>query len=240
MSPRSSLALGLLSLGLFIIPAGWARAEAGPLIHPTPAALAAIDEARAEGQAEGEATHHPAGSKSPDILALDFPLAIWSVIVFVVLLLALSKFAWKPLLGALHRREEYLTRTLSEAERARADAERLLAEHRAQMAQAADQVRALLDQGRRDAEASSAEILRKAREEADSSRDRAKREIGTARDQALQEVWNQAADLAVSVAGKVLERDLGEDDRRRMVSSALESLPSRPPAVNGHGEGASA
>ncbi len=240
MSRRFSLALGLLVLGL-IANRSIAQAGAEPPIHPTPAAVAAIDEAKAEGHAEADSAHHPAETASPNILALDFPLAIWSVIVFVVLLATLSKFAWKPLMTALHHREEHLEHTLSETQKARSDAERLLADHRAQLAQAADQVRALLEQGRRDAEASSAEIVRKAREEADASRERAKREIGSARDQALQEVWDQAADLAVSVAGKVLERDLGEDDRRRMVDSALNALPTKPAvAIQGHGEGASA
>lgn len=212
------LAPGLLSLGLLLPPGDLA-----------PRATASDAPATAGGQAEEHA------EKKPNILALDFPLEIWSLIVFLVLLTVLGKFAWGPLLASLQKREEDLTHTLSETERARTEAERLLAEHRAQMAQAADQVRSLIDQGRRDAEATAAEILRKAQAEAEAAGDRARREIGTARDQALNEIWTRTADLAVSVAGKVLSRELSGDDQRRLVEIATNELPARPAGSNGVG-----
>ena len=231
MPPRSPLALGLLSACLLLAPGAHvpsSRAEAAP--NPAVVAeTAGIAQARAEGHAEGTK------EGEMDILKLELPLAVWSVIVFLVLLAVLGKFAWGPLMKALHQREEHLEHTLQETERARAEAERMMAEHRAQMAQAAEQVRSLIEQGRRDAEASAAEILRKAQAEAESARDRARREIGTARDQALQEIWTKTADLAVSVAGKVLDRELGADDRRRLVEVATHALPSRPEPANGRG-----
>ena len=231
MSRLNPLALGLLSLGLLLAPAPPTRsAEAAP--NPGSALSA-------DGFADAKAEGHAEGTKQGEynILELKLPLAAWTVVVFVVLLFVLSKLAWKPLLEALHKREEHLEHTLQETERARAEAERLMAEHRAQMAQAAEQVRALIEQGRHAAEASAAEILRKAQADAESARDRATREIGSARDQALQEIWTKTADLAVSVAGKVLDRELGDDDRRRLVDVAIHQMPSRPEGTNGHAAG---
>lgn len=229
MSRLNPLALGLLSLGLLLAPAPPVRsAEAGPNPGAT-LAPGAFSQAKAEGHAEGTT----AGEYN--ILEFKLPLAVWTLIVFVVLLAVLSKLAWGPLLTALHKREEHLEHTLRETERARGEAERLMADHRAQMAEAAEQVRALIEQGRRAAETSAAEILRKAQAEAESTRDRATREIGSARDQALQEIWTKTADLAVSVAGKVLDRELGADDRRRLVDVAIHQMPSRPEGANGHG-----
>ncbi len=59
-------------------------------------------------------------------------------------------------------------------------------------------------------------------------------DLGVARDQALVEIWSKTADLAVSVAGRVLSRELNEADHRRLVESAIGELPAAPGA-NGHG-----
>lgn len=172
-------------------------------------------------------------SEEDQILALRPSLAVATVIVFGLLLAVLWKFAWGPLAQALHDREHGLEHTLQETERARQDAERLLAQHREQMAQAAEQARGLLDQARRDAQASSDELIKKAQAEAESARHRAETEIGLARDQALKDIWTQSADLAVSIAGKVLERELRPDDHRRLVEQALAELPSAPKGREG-------
>src|SRR6185312_6117454 len=132
-------------------------------------------------------------------------------------------------------REEHIEHCLLESERARNESERLLAEHRRQLAATADEVRAILDEARRDAQATSEEILGRARAEADAERQRTRREIETARDQALVEIWNKTADLAVSVAGKVLARELNEGDHRRLVDAAVGELPPAPGSANGHG-----
>ena len=84
--------------------------------------------------------------------------------------------------------------------------EQLLAEHRRRMSAAEDQVQALIDEARRNATSIADEIVKKAQGAADASRQRAEQEIGSARDQALSEIWSKTADLAVSVAGKVLSK----------------------------------
>lgn len=171
----------------------------------------------------------------PNILEFKPSLALATVIVFGLLLLVLWKFAWGPLSKALADRERGQEETLRAAEHARSESERLLAEHRVQMDHAAEQVRALLDQARRSAEATSADIVRKAQAEAEASRDRARREIETARDQALSEIWSRTADLAVTVAGKVLARELDDAEQRRLVEVAMDELPTSPANQNGHG-----
>src|SRR5438132_4555144 len=123
------------------------------------AAGASVPPARAQhlpavpGAAPGTRAHD-ANPPPPNILELKPSLALATLIVFLVLLLVLWRFAWGPLSKALHDREHHIESTLEEAERARRDSERLLAEHRAQMAQAAEQARSLMDEARRTAEAS--------------------------------------------------------------------------------------
>jgi F-type H+-transporting ATPase subunit b len=179
--------------------------------------------------------HGAAGD--PNILEAQPSLAIWTVVVFVGLLLVLSRFAWKPLLEALHQREVHLEHVLHDTERARNEAEGLLGEHRKLMAEAQEKVRAMLEEARREAQGAADEILKKAQVEAETARQRAERDIATARDQALVELWSKSAELAVSVAGRVLARDLGPDDHRRLIATAVAELPSGPVVDNSHARG---
>ncbi len=200
-----------------------------------PAFAAEPSPAHAES-GEGHATTGPdAAGGQPPIMDPQPPLAIWTVIVFVGLLLVLRRFAWRPLLDAMHQREEHMEHILLDAERARNESEALLAEHRKQLAAAAAQVHAMIEEARRDAQATSDEIIRKAQAEAEASQHRAEREIGIARDQALSEIWTKTADLAVQVAGRVLTRELNDGDHRRLVELAINELPASPTDVNGHG-----
>jgi F-type H+-transporting ATPase subunit b len=197
-------------------------------------AVRAAEEAPASGHAA--AAHEGGHEAEPNILEPQPSLAIWTVVVFIGLLLVLSRFAWKPLLAALQQRETHLEHVLHDTERARNEAEALLAEHRRLMADAQDQVRALLEEARREAQAAGDEVMRKAQSEAEASRQRAERDIATARDQALVELWSKSSELAVSVAGTVLQRELGPDEHRRLIQAAISALPASPGAGNGHAQ----
>jgi F-type H+-transporting ATPase subunit b len=85
-------------------------------------------------------------------------------------------------------------------------------------------VRQLLDEGRRAAQRQHDEMMAQARAEIQGERDRLHREINMARDQALQQLWAQAADLATLVSSKAIRRHLTPDDHRRLVDEALAEL----------------
>ncbi|WP_165222864.1 F0F1 ATP synthase subunit B [Aquisphaera insulae] len=206
------------------------KAEAEPGHAPAPAAAPAAAH-------EAETAHHEpggeAGSNNP--LKPEPTLAIWTVLVFLGLLFILRRFAWGPLSEALHHREEHLEHTLMETEKARNESEQLLAEHRRLMAQADDRIKALFDKAQKDAQAAADEIRRLAQADADASRERAQRDIATARDQALAEIWSKTADAAVSVAGRVLCRNLGADEHRRLLDQAIQELPAVTSVMSGQG-----
>ncbi len=190
--------------------------------------------------AEGPATatapgggEHGSGEEMINPLKPEPTLTIWTLVVFIGLSFVLGKYAWNPLLAALQKRESHLERVLQDTERARNESEGLLSEHRRQMARAADEVRALLDKARQDAQAAADQIVRQAQEEAESARQRAQRDIASARDQALAEIWQKSAELAVSVAGRVLAKQLNADDHRRLLDAAIQELPAA--GANGHG-----
>lgn len=184
---------------------------------------------RAEEDAHGAAAHTADGSgheaaAEPNIMEFKPSLAITTALVFGLLLLVLGRYAWGPLSRALDQRERAQEEAVERAELAKAEAERLLAEHRQMMAEAHDKARALQDQIRQTAEQTAATIVAKAQQEAEAAKARAERDIATARDQALGEIWSKTADLAVSVAGRVLSRELGPEEHRRLVSTAMSEL----------------
>jgi len=184
-----------------------------------------------DAKASGEG--HSSAEEKPEPLELKPTLAIFTLFVFVGLMFVLGRYAWKPLLAALHQREAHLEHVLVETERARNESESLMAEHRKVMGRAGDEVRGILDKARQEAQAAADSIVKQAQNEADLARQRAQREIASARDQALAEIWQKTADMAVSVAGRVLSKQLSTDDHRRLLDAAIQELPAT--ANNGHG-----
>lgn len=228
----SFVRLGMLALALAVLPARPSLALEDPA-HAAPAQVhgeTPQEEAANVGHAVADEAHGVQPEGTPNILELKPSLMITTVVVFLTLLAVLWKFAWGPLSEALTERERKHEETVRLAEEARAESARLLAEHKKQMDSAAEQVRQMLDDSRRQADANAQAIASKAQADAEATLARAEREIGTAKDQALNEIWSQTADLAVSVAGKVLSKELSGDDHRRLVAAATAELPS-----NGHG-----
>lgn len=212
---------GLLALAILLAPPSTAQTvEDGAATTPS-----VVDsEVEADHDDHGSAAH----GGEPDILEPQIPLAFWTLIVFLILLFVLWYYAWGPLSKALHNRELGMAEILQRAEQARTDAERTLAEHRALLDQANQQAAAILDEARRDADVHAEKVRKAAQHEAESTLDRARREIESARDQAMVDIWGRTADLAVSVAGKVLDRELGHDDHRRLIEVAQNELPASP------------
>lgn len=178
------------------------------------------------GHSEADHIGHPTGK--PDPLEFQKDLAIWTAVVFAVLLLVLRRFAWGPIVEGLEKRELRITESIAAAEKANADAKLLLAEYDQKLASAAGEVRAILDEARRDAEHTQQEILAKARADAQAERDRTLREIETARDGALKELGERAANLAVDLAGKIVGARLNTGDHQRLIEEALNRFPASP------------
>ena len=110
-------------------------------------------EERVEGRvsqlADTDPTHHDANTEP---LPFDPDLAVWTVGVFVLLLAVLWKFAWGPILAGLEKREHAIAEEIASAHRQHEEANTLVAQYEARLAAAGDEVRALLDEARRDAD----------------------------------------------------------------------------------------
>jgi F-type H+-transporting ATPase subunit b len=173
----------------------------------------------------------PAGVKQADFESpawFQTDLAVWSFAVFMLLLALLSKFAWKPIMEGLDKRERGIAETLAATQAANAEARNLLASYERRLAEATDEVRGMLEEARRDADATRQTIVAEARKAADDEKARARHEIGLAKDEALAQIADRAGDLAVEVAGKFLREKLGGDDQARLVRDSIASLGTKP------------
>lgn len=162
-----------------------------------------------------------------DLLTPEPGLIVWTIVTFVLLLAILWKFAWNPILGALEARELAIKQTIDDAERLQAEAAALLEEHRAQLAQARAEGNRLLDEARQVGEKMKADILEKARSEAEKVVERAHRQLELETEQAIQTIRAEMADLALRAAEKVLERSLTGDDHRRLAEEAIAEIAAR-------------
>lgn len=148
-------------------------------------------------------------------------LAIWTAVVFVVLLFILTKFAWKPLIQGLDQRERNLADQITQAEAANQKARDILADYERKLAAAEEQVRGLLDQGRRDAEKVGRELIEKAKDEAKAEFERGVKQIDAATSAAIKELAEQSATLAVDLAGRIVQAKLNVADHARLIDQAV-------------------
>jgi F-type H+-transporting ATPase subunit b len=183
---------------------------------------------RAEAEHPAKEGHAAAESGKIDVAdkfgLKRYDLGIYTLIVFGILLVVLGKYAWGPVMAGLDRREAHLRKAHDDAEAARAEAQRAVAEIQARLAKASDEVRAMLDEARRDAQAVKDQMKADAASDIQAERDRIRREIEMARDQALQQIYQQAVQLAALISTKAVKRELTPADHQRLLEEALVDL----------------
>lgn len=194
-----------------------------------PASAAAAEHAggaHAGAHAIGDPTH---GNASPGLFnAVDWrsDMAIFTAIVFLLLLLGLYASAWKPIMNALEKREHTISGNMQAAERAALDAQAKLREYEAKLAAASEEATRMVAAARKDAEAAGARIVAEAQEEAARQRERTLTEIDAAKRAALTELANKSTDVAMSLAQRIVGREVKAADHQNLIQDMLSQLPS--------------
>jgi F-type H+-transporting ATPase subunit b len=217
-----------------LVSGGLLLAQEKQVEHSAPAAHEAGHAADA-GHAAGHDAHAPhlgaiGVDTSPAAWSTD--LAVYTFVVFLLLLLVLWKFAWKPISEGLDRREHAIAENIASAQRSNDDAKKLLAEYERRLNAAQDQVRGILEEARRDAEHTQQEIVAKARADAQAEVQRGRREIETATAQALQQLAETSANMAVGIAGQIVRTQLSPADHARLVEEAMAKFRDGAPSRN--------
>ena len=149
---------------------------------------------------------------------------MWTVVIFLLVVFVLGKFAWGPILSALQKREDFIRDSLEQAQRDRDESAKQLAGYEKQLAESKAEASAIVEEGRRDAEVLKGKIEASAKAEADAAVERAKREIGLATDTARRELYDLAAKLATDVASRIINEELDASKHERLIAESIEQI----------------
>jgi len=169
---------------------------------------------------QGEAAEQTSTSSvesEQGIFSGSFADAVWTVAAFLLLLAVLGKTAWKPTLNALKAREEHIRQQIETAENARKKAEKMLDDSK-------HQGLLIVQQAVEQAQKQGQIFTEKTRQEIFAVKSRAQEDIEHARAAAMQQLWEQAGDIALALGSKVLERTISPEDNQQLVQDAIAKL----------------
>ena len=158
------------------------------------------------------------------LVQLDPGLFVWTIITFLILLGLLSKFAWKPLLHALEKRENEIARSLKDAEKARKELDRLTSEGDEIIAKARSEAQAIIGEGKKAADQLKESTLSKAKETAAANLDDAKEQIKMEKEKAIAEIKGEVVGLSLSIAEKLVKKNLNEEDNKSLINESLKHI----------------
>jgi F-type H+-transporting ATPase subunit b len=159
--------------------------------------------------------------ESGGLLSVNTGLSAWTIIIFLIVLGLLSKFAFPKILGAVEARERHLAELADAAERDRAEAAALADEQRRLVEDTRARVQEALNESRSTAERMRAELMEAAQRERADLLTRTHAELAAERASTLEAVRREAVDIAMAAAERLVRKNLDSADNRRLVEEYL-------------------
>jgi len=146
----------------------------------------------------------------------------FQLIMFLILLALLKKFAWGPLMGIMKQREDHIANEINSAEQSRTEAKKILEEQRNLLKEARTEAQGLIENAKKQGDLQREEIITLARTEADRMKESAKLEIEQQKEQAVTAIREQVASLSVLIASKVIEKELSVEDQEKLINEYIQ------------------
>ncbi|HEY6222795.1 MAG TPA: F0F1 ATP synthase subunit B [Gemmatimonadales bacterium] len=169
----------------------------------------------------------PEGGAVPSPFDINTGMVFWTILVFLVLVGLLWRLGWPALLKSVEEREQRIAKQLADAEKANAEAARLLEQHKLALDTARAEAQEILATAKSVAQKEREQLLAKTREEQEALLERARREIGAEKEKAIQELRREAVDLSIAAASKLVESNLDSEANRRLVLDYLGTIGRR-------------
>jgi F-type H+-transporting ATPase subunit b len=166
----------------------------------------------------------PLASNGSFLIKPGVGLMVWTLLVFGITMVLLSKLAFPRISAALERRQRMIEESIDTAERTRAEAEQILAEYRQRLKEARAQADEIIQRARQTAEAHEREAKERGQQLVSEASQRAQREIEAATKRALDDIRKEVADLTVAATEKVTRKALDPSDQKRLVEEALNEI----------------
>ena len=148
-------------------------------------------------------------------------LFFWQTILFLVLVFILKKYAWKPILDSVSEREDTIRESLDSAENAKKELAELQSKNESLIAEAKIERDALLKEARELKDKIVGEAQGEAKEEADKIVQAAHSAIEAQKAGAIAEMKSEMASLSISIAEKIIRKELANDDKQRALANEL-------------------
>ena len=136
----------------------------------------------------------------------------------------IKRFLFKPINEVLQKRQKLADQNIQEAKKAKEDAEAVKAEYESSMSNARAEAGRIIEDAKKDAGLRADEMIREAQAEASSIKAKAEADIRLERKKALNEVKDEIGSLAMDIAGKVVEKEIREDDHRALIDEFLQNV----------------
>jgi len=164
--------------------------------------------------------------ESVNLLSPNTGLMFWTLLIFIVLMFVLTRFAFKPLTAAVEAREKALEEAIEAAKRDREAAAKYLDEQRQAVELSRADAQRLIAEARTTGEKLRAEMLQDTKLQQHELLERVRIEIDIERKRAIADLRREAVDLALAGASKLIERNLDDQTNRKLVESFLASVPT--------------
>jgi len=161
---------------------------------------------------------------APGPMDPDTKMVIWTWVTFAIVALVLYKIAFKPIFAALEQREHKIRKAVEDADQARQQMEQIAQTRATLLAEADQAAKNLVEEARKAAREAARVIEEKAREEAKIQIENATREIRAASDKARAGLRQEAAAMAVGLAGKILDQELDANRQRQLVDKLMREV----------------
>lgn len=159
------------------------------------------------------------------MLTVSYGTIIWTSIAFILVLIIMKKVAWKPILGALEKREKDIQNAIDSARQAKEEMARLKVSNEELQKKSREERDAILKEARDTKDAIIAEAKSKATQEADRILAAARENIKNEKMAAVAELKNQVAILSIEIAEKVLRNQLSNDDKQKaLINNMVEEI----------------
>lgn len=164
------------------------------------------------------------GSSGLDLILPDRVELIAGIIAFAIVFFFIWRWAWPTMNQTLEQRQAATVGQMEDAEKAKAEAESLLADYQSQLAEAKTEGNRIIEEARATAEQMKSDMLARAEEEAEGIRVKAREDAAAEKSRALADAKSQVGDISVDLAGKIVGESLDSDAHQALIDRYLEDL----------------
>lgn len=158
---------------------------------------------------------------------IEFGTMLFQVIMFLILLLVVRKFAMGPAMRVLEKRQENIETQIATAERNRAEAEALLEEQRKVLKNARDEAHQIVERAKKQSEVEAKQIMESANQRAERMIEDARSEINREKDKAVAALRDQVASLSVLLASKIIEKEMDQKQQQATIEQFMKQVGDR-------------